>query len=149
MTDWLTPRLDQLIALFNARSMDLPDGLFDRKTQFLLNGVSFESLLDRSPDDVLVRMLVRGPAGYRFAAKALQHAMPDAALERGDTGSAADPLEVSVEVWLSGHLRGSGDRFDTVVTIRARLGEAGWIETADAAIEPTGLGRLRAARLLS
>ena len=39
----LNARLDELIALFNRRSLDLPDGLFDRRTQFLLNGKPFEA----------------------------------------------------------------------------------------------------------
>ena len=147
MTHSLTPQIDELIALFNTRSMDLPDGLFDRKTQFLLNGVSFEALMGRSQDDPLVRMLVRGPAGYRFAAKALQHAVPDATLERGEVGSAGDPLDVTVDVWLSGRLRGGDDPIDTVVAVHARRAEAGWIERADAIIEPAALERLRAARV--
>lgn len=80
----LVAHIDELIRLFNARSMDLPDGLFTRRTQLLLNGVPFEALLGRSPDDPLVLMIARGPAGYRFAAKAVQHAVPDATLERGE-----------------------------------------------------------------
>lgn len=72
----LNDTIDRVIALFNARGMDLPDGLFDRRTQFLLNGAAFETLLGQSPTDPLALMLTRGPAGYRFMAKALQHALP-------------------------------------------------------------------------
>jgi hypothetical protein len=89
-------RIDELVALFNRRSLDLPGGLFDRRTQFLLNGTPFEAMLGRAPDDPLVLMIARGPAGYRFVVKALQHAVPDARIERGDedreeggTGSSA------------------------------------------------------------
>ena len=70
----LTAIVDRLIDLFNRQSLDLPDGLFTRHTQFRLNGVPFEEMLGRSPGDPLVLMLARGPAGYRFAAKAVQHA---------------------------------------------------------------------------
>src|SRR4029434_2641734 len=77
-------RIDQLIALFNKKGMDLPAGLFDRRTQFLLNGSAYEILLGRSPTDPLILMLARGPSGYRFIVKALQHAVPDAVIERGD-----------------------------------------------------------------
>lgn len=147
MTDTLTPKVDELIALFNEKKMDLPDGLFGRKTQFLLNGAPFEALLGRPPDDPLVLMLARGPAGFRFAAKALQHAVPDATLERGDIAPTVDPPGMDVKLWLSGHLRGAGETFDTVVGIRARLAEAGWIEVADATIDPAALDRLRAARV--
>ena len=76
--------IDRLIAYFNARRMDLPDGFFDRRTQFVINGTPFEMLLSSAPNDPLIMMLARGPAGFRFSAKALQHAMPDAKLERGE-----------------------------------------------------------------
>ena len=74
--------IDEIISLFNARKMDLPDGFFDRKTQFVLNGAPFETLLGQSPTDPLILMLTRGPAGFRFTTKALQHAIPDARVER-------------------------------------------------------------------
>ena len=80
----LTTIVDRLIDLFNRQSLDLPDGLFTRHTQFRLNGVPFEDMLGRSPGDPLVLMLARGPAGYRFAAKAVQHAVSDARLQRGE-----------------------------------------------------------------
>src|SRR5262245_8098693 len=71
----LTAVVDRLIALFNRQSLDLPDGVFTRHTQFRLNGVPFEEMLGRSPDDPLVLMLARGPAGYRVTAKAVPHAV--------------------------------------------------------------------------
>ena len=77
----LTAAIDRVIELFNAKAMDLPDGFFDRRTQFVLNGAPFETLLGQPPNDPLVLMLARGPAGFRFTAKALQHAMPDARLQ--------------------------------------------------------------------
>ena len=64
----LTAAIDQVIAFFNARKMDLPDSFFDRKTQFLINGAPFETLLGQSPSDALILMLTRGPAGFRFTA---------------------------------------------------------------------------------
>jgi hypothetical protein len=129
-------KLDQLIALFNRKSMDLPEGLFDRKTQFVLNGATFESLLSATPNDPLVLMLARGPAGYRFAAKALQHAVPDARLERGDDG-----------LWLSGHLRGTGEPINTVVSYSLQMAEAGWVEVAAATVDAGALNNIRDARL--
>ena len=53
----VTAMVDQLIELFNKRSMDLPDGVFDRRTQFLVNGTAFEEMLGKSPGDPLVLML--------------------------------------------------------------------------------------------
>jgi len=129
-------QIDQLIALFNAKSMDLPDGVFDRKTQFVLNGATFESLLSATPNDPLVLMLARGPAGYRFAAKALQHAVPDARLERGEGG-----------LWLSGHLRGTGEAINAVVNVSMKTAAAGSVEVAEATIGQDWLEKLRDARL--
>lgn len=107
----LVEKVDRLIAFFNQRSMDLPDGLFDRHTQFLLNGVAFEEMLGRSPDDPLVLMLARGPAGYRFTVKAVQRAMPDTSALRGAVveSPAMGGCTLSCEACLSGHLRGTGE----------------------------------------
>lgn len=145
----LTDRIDQLIDLFNHRSMDLPDGLFDRQTQFLLNGTPFEELLGRNPGDPLVLMLTRGGAGYRFAVKALQHAMPDIRVERGDIealeGVVGGPCVVPL--WLSGHLRGTGEAVETVTRVRVVMGGRGPVATANIDIEGETVTLLRQARL--
>jgi hypothetical protein len=154
----LTGAVDQIIAFFNARQMDLPDGLFDRKTQFVINGAPFETLLGQPPDDPLVLMLARGPAGFRFTTKTLQHAMPDARLERPSTQlgpSATDPVslraggpnEVVFELWLYGRLRETGEAVSSVVTVKLRLAAAGYVEVAEATVDPGVLGQLRQARL--
>ena len=143
----LTDTIDRVIALFNARGMDLPDGFFDRRTQFLLNGAPFETLLGQPPTDALVLMLTRGPAGYRFMAKALQHALPDARIERGDIVASADRMKLATKLWLSGTLRGTGAALHTVVSLTLTLGTPGHIEVADAVVEPGDLDRLRAARI--
>ena len=138
-------KIDRLIELFNARAMDLPDGLFDRKTQFVLNGAPFETLLGQPPTDPLVLMLTRGPAGYRFMTKALQHAVPDARLERGALVDGAGTT--AGEVWLSGHCRGTGEAIDTVVAIDLTIAAAGWVEVAAATVDAGSLDKLREARL--
>lgn len=138
--------IDQVIALFNAKKMDLPDGFFDRKTQFVLNGAPFETLLGRSPADPLVLMLARGPAGFRFTAKALQHALPDARLERGDVVTDGHPLEITIKLWLSGTLRHSGEAVNAVVDVTLRLTSAGVVETAAAVVDEVTLEKIRQAR---
>jgi hypothetical protein len=143
----LTDTLDRVIALFNARGMDLPDGLFDRRTQFLLNGAPFETLLGQPPTDPLVLMLTRGPAGYRFMAKALQHALPDARVERGELVTGDEPLRLTTRLWLSGTLRGTGDALNTVVDVTLKLGAPGRVEVAEAIVDAGDLDRLRAARV--
>ena len=144
----LAAALDRLIEYFNRRTLDLPDGLFDRRTQFLINGVPFEALLSAAPNDALVLMLARGPAGYRFTAKALQHAVPDARLDRGEV--VGDPIPATgatTELRLSGTLRGTGEPIAAVVRMHLRLNEAGVIDVAAADINETELAKIREARL--
>lgn len=143
----LTAAIDQVIALFNAKAMDLPDGFFDRRTQFLLNGAPFETLLSPTPGDAIVLMLARGPAGYRFMAKALQHALPDARVERSDLVIEGDPLKVTTSLWLSGTLRGTGDPLNTVVTLTLTLGAPGRVDFAEAVVDAVDLDKLRTARV--
>lgn len=142
-------QVDEVIHRFNQRSLDLPDGLFTRHTQLLLNDVPFEAMLGRSPDDPLVLMIARGPAGIRFAAKALQHAVPDAVLERGEIVATAadDRLLLRTACWLSGHYRGTGDAVHDLVDVTLRLTAAGVVERALVALEPAKVERLREARL--
>ena len=139
--------IDRVIAYFNARQLDLPDGFFDRRTQFVINGAPFETLLGQSPNDPLILMLARGPAGFRFAAKALQHAIPDARIERGEVVSDGDPVKVTMRLWLSGRLRGTAEAVNTVATVTLKLAAAGHVEVAEAALDDLALGKIREARL--
>ncbi|HEX8028578.1 MAG TPA: hypothetical protein VF491_08955 [Vicinamibacterales bacterium] len=143
----LTIAIDQVITYFNARRLDLPDGLFDRKTQFVLNGAAFETLLSSSPNDPLVLMLARGPAGFRFTAKALQHAIPNARVDRGEIATDGDPFKMSLQLWLSGTLRGTGDALNALVNVTLRLASTGHIDVAEALIDARVLDGIRQARL--
>ena len=151
-SEGLTAAIDRVIEYFNARRMDLPDGLFDRKTQFVINGAAFETLLSTTPNDPLVMMLARGPAGFRFTAKALQHAMPDASIRVTPSSTESRPLSASApsgfafELRLRGALRDTGETVDTVVAITLRLAEAGHVEVAEAVIDPAELARIQEAR---
>jgi hypothetical protein len=143
----LTAAIDRVIEYFNARKLDLPDGFFDRRTQFVINGAPFETLLGQSPSDPLILMLARGPAGFRFTAKALQHAVPDARIERGEIVTDGDPLAIACQFWLSGTLRGSGERLNTMVDVTLRLTAGGPVAVAEATMAPDTLDRIRQARL--
>lgn len=145
----LTAAIDRVIEYFNTRRMDLPDGFFDRKTQFVINGDTFESLLSTAPNDPLLMMLARGPAGYRFTAKALQHAIPDAKVERGEVTTDGDPFKVTVttKLWVSGTMRGSSEAINALVAVTLRLTAAGLIETAEGELDPQQLEKIRRARL--
>jgi hypothetical protein len=144
----VTAFVDQLIALFNKRSMDLPDGYFTRHTQFLLNGVPFEEMLGRSAQDPLVLMIARGAAGYRFTAKAVQHAVPDATLQRGELQESpeAGSQVVRGQCWLSGHYRGTGEAAELLVAVELRL-KGGTLERASVSVDPERLQSLQQARL--
>ncbi|HTM29985.1 MAG TPA: hypothetical protein VL263_01705 [Vicinamibacterales bacterium] len=143
----LIAHVTDLVALFNRKSLDLPDGLFDRQTQFLLNGTPFEAMLGRSPSDPLVLMIARGPAGYRFAIKALQHAIPDARVEIGEVEDSGQAEACVVPLWLSGQLRGTRSPVDVVVRVSVGATEAGTVTRADALIDPAMLEPIREARL--
>jgi hypothetical protein len=138
--------IDRIIDYFNKRKLDLPDGFFDRRTQFVINGAAFETLLGRSPDDPLILMLARGPAGFRFTAKALQHAIPDAKIERGEIAG-GDPTTIAMQLWLSGNLRGTGEAVNAVVPVTLKLAPAGHVEVAEATIDTVVLEKIRDARL--
>ena len=144
----VTKLIDQLITLFNQRSLDLPDGYFTRHTQFRLNGVPFEDMLGRSPQDPLVLMIARGAAGYRFTAKAVQHAVPDATLVRGDLDESqdGDGQMVRGECWLSGHFRGTGEPVELLAAVEMRF-KAGTIASANVKIDPVLVERLQQARI--
>jgi len=142
----LTAQLDELIALFNRRSLDLPDGLFDRRTQFLLNGKPFEVMLGRSAADPLVLMIARGPAGYRFAMKALQHAVPDARVERGEIETLTEPETWLVPLWLSGRLRGTEQPVEAVARAVVTAA-AGAVTRTDVELDPQIVELLGVARL--
>jgi hypothetical protein len=144
-TEALIDAIDQVIAFFNARQMDLPDGFFDRRTQFLINGVPFETLLGQSQADPLILMLTRGAAGFRFTAKALQHAIPDARVDRADT-TTGDPFMVKTTLWLSGSLRNTGETIKVMAHVTLGLNASGVVETAAAMIDEPTLSKIRDAR---
>lgn len=144
----LTALIDELIVLFNRRSMDLPDGYFTRHTQFQLNSVPFEEMLGRSPDDPLVLMITRGAAGYRFTAKAVQHAVPDAELVRGDLHEVneGDTQVVTGKCWLSGHYRGTTASVDMLADVEMRF-RNGTLALANVKIPPELVQQLQQARI--
>jgi hypothetical protein len=144
MSHSLQDQLDDLIACFNRRVMDVPDGFFDRNAQFTLNGKSFETLLGRTDDDPLIRMIVRGAAGYRFAAKPLLHALETALVSRLNFSAATGNAKAVLA--LRGTLRGSGAVLDEMVTVDLALTPAGAVRRADVRIGESALDRIRAAR---
>jgi hypothetical protein len=142
----LTGAIDEVIACFNARKMDLPDGFFDRKTQFVINGAPFETLLGQSPTDPLILMLSRGPAGYRFTITGLQHAVEKAHIDRGDITTNGDPFTVKTQLWLSGQLRNTGEPVNVMIAVTLTLTAAGSVASAAATMDEPTLEKIRQAR---
>jgi hypothetical protein len=140
----LQQRLDDLIAYFNRRLMDVPDDLFDRNAQYTLNGQTFESLLGRADDDPLIRMIARGAAGYRFAAKPLLHALETVLVSRMDLHHDAERARAVLA--LRGTLRGTGAVLDELVTVDLALTATGSVQRADVMIGEGALDRIRSAR---
>ena len=113
----------ELVAAFNRGSLDVPASFFTARTTFTLNHRTYESLLGGSADDPLIRLLTRGAAGYRTAAKALQYALtsPTVAVE-----SLTDPDTSGAQVAtlrVEGRWRDSGEPFSGLATLR--LGRTG------------------------
>ena len=100
------------LALFNARKLDLPDGFFDRKTQFVINGAPFETLLgavaDRSADPDARAWPRRFPVHGQGAATCVPGR---AHRSRRDRHDEPDPLDPDPVVAV-GQLRGSGERLN-------------------------------------
>jgi hypothetical protein len=144
MSSVLEDQLDRLIACFNRRVMDVPDEFFDRNAQFTLNGRTFESMLGRDDEDPLIRMIARGAAGYRFAAKPLLHALETVLVSRMDFTAHAGRARAVLA--LRGTLRGSGAVLDEMTTVDLTLTPTGTVQRADVTIAETALDRIRAAR---
>ena len=143
-TESVIAAIDQVIAFFNARKMDLPDNFLDRKAQFVINGAPFETLLGQNPNDALILMLARGAAGLRFTSKGLQHAVVDCRIDRGEVVTEAN--EVRTQLWLSGRLRHTGETINEVVDVALRLNPAGLVEQAEATMDGAVLEKIRDAR---
>jgi hypothetical protein len=142
----LLARLTELFDSLKRGRLDVPDGLLDRNAAFSLNGTPYETLLGREADDPLVRLIARGPAGYRFAAQALIRALctPELSIDRLDDV----PPGYEITGTLSGTLRGSSDPVRCPVILRLTTTLLGAIATADIVIEPAVLTKLDRARSL-
>ncbi len=96
----------------------------------------------------MVRLIARGPGAYRFLAKAVQYAMPDARIMMGaltrlsrTTGSDLDGSAT-----LSGVLRGSSEPFTADCDIALAFDESGHLTGVAVRIDEQPLARLREAR---
>ncbi len=143
------------MAAFNRGSLDVPANLFTPRTTFSLNGRSYESILSgseersRGPatnDDPLIRLLARGVAGYRTAAKALQYAL-QRPLIVVDSVSEPDTSGLRMaSIRVEGELRDSREPFATVATLRI-WHTHGELTSVDVGCAEHDLARIAASRL--
>ena len=140
----LSARLQELIDALNRGRLDVPNGLLDRDATYALNGRPYEALLGRDPNDPLIRLIARGPAGYRFAAQALIRALGNPVLAVKYWEGA--PPVFGVDCRLSGSLRGSSDVVDCPVLIRLTTTLSGAVTTADVTIDAAVIAKLDRAR---
>ena len=137
-------RVAEWVATFNRGSLDLPEGALHKDAVFRLNGVAYEDTLGRPVSDPLVRLVARGPGGYRLLVKALQYTLgaPEIALRDFEVQRGL----ASGHVDLSGRLRDTGDDWvghaDVVMTIDV---DARVTELA-VQMDPASVARLRQAR---
>jgi hypothetical protein len=137
--------LQALVAAFNRGSLDVPANLFTPRTTFSLNGRSYESILGGSPDAPLIRLLARGVAGYRTAAKAVQYALqgPVVTIESFSEPDASGCRAATVRI--EGQLRRSEEPFAAQVTFQLAQAD-GELTSVDATCHEHDLARIAAAR---
>ncbi len=104
------------MAAFNRGSLDVPAHFFTPRTTFSLNGRSYESILGGSPDDPLIRLLARGVAGYRTAAKALQYALQRPVIVVDSLSEPGRLRLATASIRVEGELRDSSEPFAAVAT---------------------------------
>lgn len=137
-------RVAEWVAAFNRGSLDLPDRLLHRDAVFRLNGRAYEDTLGRPASDPLVRLVARGPGGYRLLVKALQYTLtaPEVALRDFEVryGLATGHVD------LSGAIRDTGDPWvghaDVVMTVDVD----GRVTELAVQMDPAQVARLQRAR---
>ena len=146
--DWglgIRDSIAALVAAFNRGSLDVPAHFFTPRTTFSLNNRSYESILGGSPDEPLIRLLARGAAGYRTAAKALQYALqgPIIAVESLSEPDASGVLVASIRV--EGQFRDSGHPFTGRASLRLVCAE-GELMSIDVVCAEEDLARIAESR---
>lgn len=137
-------RVAAWVVTFNRGSLDLPDGVLHRDAIFRLNGVAYEDTLGRPATDPLVRLVARGPGGYRLLARALQYALGspevvlrDFEIQRGLATGYAD---------VTGHLRDTGDAWEATADVAMTVDIEGRVTELAVQMNPSSVARLQQAR---
>ncbi len=137
-------RLAEWVAAFNRGSLDLPDRLLHRDATFRLNGTAYEDTLGRPATDPLVRLVSRGPGGYRLLARALQYALQRAEVAVRDFEITRGLATGYVD--LSGVLRDTSELWRTSADLAMTVDVDGQVTELSFQIAGPSLERLRQAR---
>ncbi len=137
-------RLAEWVAAFNRGSLDLPDRLLHRDATFRLNGTAYEDTLGRPATDPLVRLVSRGPGGYRLLARALQYALQRAEVAVRDFEITRGLATGYVD--LSGVLRDTSELWSTSADLAMTVDVDGQVTEVSVQIAGPSLERLRQAR---
>ena len=133
------------MAAFNRGSLDVPAGFFTPRTTFSLNNRSYESILGGSADHPLIRLLARGVAGYRTAAKGLQYALHGAVLTVAELSERDQAGLRSATIRIDGQLRDSGEPFSALASLRLG-GDDRELTSVDVVFGEDDLARIAASR---
>jgi hypothetical protein len=137
-------RVAEWVATFNRGSLDLPDGILHKDAVFRLNGRSYEDTLGRPATDPLVRLVARGPGGYRLLVKALQYTLttPEIALRDFEIrhGLATGHID------LSGRLRDSGEAWESNADVVMTVDIDGHVTEIAIQMDDEAVARLQRAR---
>jgi hypothetical protein len=141
----------ELVALFNRQKQDLPDGLLDKDCTFTMNGRAYHEQLGRPATDPLIRLLGRGPAGYRFLTTALRHAVATPRVTLDESSVAEREEEDGRRVFVSdgtlgGTLRGDAGPSTTSFHLTVRAAGTGAIQEIAVLLGDADSERLLAAR---
>ena len=137
-------RMAEWVATFNRGSLDLPDGMLHKDAVFRLNGRAYEDTLGRPVTDPLVRLVARGPGGYRLMVKALHYTLttPEIALRDFEIrhGLATGHID------LSGHLRDTGDAWVGNADVAMAVDIDGHVTEIAIQMDDQAVARLQRAR---
>ena len=137
-------RVTEWVAAFNRSSLDLPDGALHKDAVFRLNGRAYEDTLGRPATDPLVRLVARGPGGYRLLVKALQYALtaPEIALRDFEIRHGLATGHVD----LTGQLRDSGEAWVGTADLVMTVDIDGRVTEIAVQMDPVHVARLQRAR---
>jgi hypothetical protein len=149
LASMLTPgqfvgRVAEWVATFNRGSLDLPDGILHKDAVFRLNGRAYEDTLGRPATDPLVRLVARGPGGYRLLVKALQYTLtkPEIALRDFEVRGGLATGHVD----LTGQLRDSGDGWESNADVAMTIDVDGRVTELAVQMDSDRVERLQRAR---